>query len=139
MQRLTIEFPGGLTLEQTKDLLGYVAKSMPANISYRDSRHGAFFHDPETGALREEQGTVKICADIRATNNPGTFDTCESINSERDSRFISGLRFFTIPGYEIQDYRPEAVKLWDNVREIVDDYFYGPRQTQPKLRKQKVR
>ncbi len=138
-KRLTIEFPGVLTLEQTRDLFGYIARTMPANISYKDSRHGAFFHDPKTGILSEEQGTVKISADIRATNTPGAFDTCESVNYDRDSKFIAGIRFFVIPDYEIEDYRPEAVRLWDNVRELVEDYFYGSRESQPKQIKNKVK
>ncbi len=36
---------------------------------------------------------------------------------------IKGLRFQLIPGYELNEYRPEVVALWNKVKTLTEKYF----------------
>jgi len=128
VKRATINFPGPLNLGQTEDLLEYIAREMPGKVYLQEEVHKTFSFEPKVGNLVKDQGTIGISATIINSCNPVSFDSCESVNYDRDSGFISGLRFFMVPGFDIPDYRPERMTLWDKVRDLVEDYFYGPRE-----------
>ena len=128
-KRTLVEFPQALNLKETESLMRYVAKELPANISYRASYFMNFYHNPIAGErqrevkLEEDLGTISIVGTIRSLTNPMAFDSFEGANPNSQSEKIQALRFFMVPGWDFKDYRPEVVKLWEDVRAIIGNYF----------------
>lgn len=125
IDRITIEFPGPLTLEQAEDLLEYIARELPANINYDPSQFRNFFHNPQTGKLEKQEGTARIVGSIINLKSAMGFNHFLTIPSERFCGAIEGLRFSLIPDFDLKDYEEEVVHLWDSVREHVHGYFDG--------------
>jgi len=121
IERSEIGFPEDLNLEQAETLLGYIAQNLPADISYHGSYHGNFsrgsYSKSKDGSFSIGGMISKIMGDSLA------FDSFESKVSDRDYTKISAIRFIKIPGYELGEYRPEAVELWDDVRKTVVQWF----------------
>jgi len=116
MQRATILFPGPLNLEQVGALMGYIAKTMPANVSYRTDQFMELFHDPTTRELGKEEGTSGISGAIRRLDNIMDSDIFTSFPEERNTSMISGIMFNQI-------YSSGLERLWDEVRERVYNFF----------------
>ena len=117
IERGTIKFPFAISLEKTEQLLQYVAKNLPADIHYKASYHGQFSHE------ECQDGSVSLSGTINHLEPSSSFDSFESILSQQDYTMISGIRFIMIPGYDLDEYRQEAVELWDQVRTEVEKYF----------------
>lgn len=115
----TISFPSPLTLEETKQLLGYVSKNLPAHIATSTEVHDIL--DGVNGELLERRGTVKIGGSIKNSKN-FAFDSFYTTN-DYDTSLINALVFQTIPGYSLEEHRSEARELWRDVRQQVIDYW----------------
>ncbi len=120
--RSNIEFPDRLSVEDTEELFFYIAKFLPGDVRYTLTREVIIRHEGEDN-IEEEYGTPKITANITSKNgNTFEFGDLESILDD-DGVMISGFKFSLIPGYDIRDYEPSKIKLWDNVRKLVNKYF----------------
>jgi hypothetical protein len=124
-QRQTINFPVGLHLNEAEDLFEFIAEKLPANISYRPHPFLAYRHDLESGKLYKDEGTLELGGSITRVREPFSADhfNCFRELSEEEFNKVNGMRFSPIPGYSINDYSPEVVKLWDDVKECAKAFF----------------
>ena len=119
----TIEFPKPLTLNETRDLLDYLAISLPAEIrttiEYLEDR----YYFPDEKGLRKSRGNLRISGSIKNVNK-FTFDcfVSRSLRMYGSSR-IDAINFQTIPGYSLEEHGEDVRQLWDDIRNIVNEYF----------------
>jgi len=127
LDQLTIvELIEPLKLRGFKQLLGYIAETLPGDISYQVSYFGNFFHNPTSTHPEHptaEQGSVSVGGTIKSLKRQMAFDTFGTLPSEKDFTRIKAIRFSQIPGYDLQDYRKEVVTLWQEVAKCAKSYF----------------
>ena len=123
LERSTILLPMPLSLERTEKLLVYIAEQLPANISYKLSSHHSIY--PEEEKASKQLGTVSITGSIKSLKDVLASDSFNCTHSEKDRNTsrISLIKFSIIPGYELDEYRKEVTRLWDDVRKLVSEYF----------------
>ena len=121
MQAVTISFPSPITLEETQEILGYVAQNLPASIDTKTEIYDHRYLD-ENGNLIESRGTVNISGSIRNTKNSAS-DGFNTTYESGDTSKINSLVFQAILGYSLEEHRPEVRELWRDVRQQVDAYF----------------
>ncbi len=131
IEETTINFKHDLNLDETESLFLFIAEKLPANISY----HTGYFRDYryEEDGVTTSNGTVEISGMISRIREPYSFDSFTGVHSEMDTSKFSSFHFSRIPGYEISEYRPVVRQLWDDVREIVEDYFEIPQNAINKI------
>jgi hypothetical protein len=118
MERITIEFPEHIPLNQMIELLDYICDTMPAGVSYQ-----VHYFAQKQGKEKRSRGSGSIAGQIRHNEKLASFDCFETVQSDKDYTLVGGMRFAMIPDYELSEYRPEAIQLWDDIRERVDYYF----------------
>jgi len=121
LEKSTIRFPEPLTINETRKLLGYIAKTLPANINYHTSQHFSIY--AENKRVADEPGTPSVTGTIRSLKETFAADSFSSKPSDEDITRISSLRFSPMPGYELSEHRPEVVKLWKDVKTLAEAYF----------------
>jgi hypothetical protein len=122
LEKSTIVFPKSICLSEAEKLLLYVAKELPGNIPYHISSHKNLFHEPE--GLARQDGTVMLTGSICYIQEPFAFDSFQTEPDSSSTELIAKLKFQLIPGYdELEEYNPETLKLWDNVRRVIMQYF----------------
>lgn len=119
-EKISIEFPMQLSVEETEKVLEYLAKELPGIISYKKSQVVTI-----TGAEApfRDEGTVNIEGTIAALIPYYAFDNFKGKLSQWYLTKISGIQFQPIPGYTLEEHNPQTVKLWDKVRTVVTQYF----------------
>ena len=123
MDETTISFKKDLTLEETEDLLKYVADNLPANISFHAGYFRSYRRDEDMTFTYVSDEIVEITGNIRQTNKTFSFDVFSGNHPNDDTSGFSSLYFARVPGWEISDYRPEIRQLWKDVRGVVNNYF----------------
>ena len=121
-EKSTINFARRLNLEEVEKLIYCIAEKLPANINYHISRHKSLYHG-EKGAVLKNGGTVVVSGTISSLRNPGAFDSFQTKPSENYISLSSAIAFSMVPGWELEDYRPEVQELWNDVRKIVNKYL----------------
>ena len=117
--RSTIELFRSITLGESKILLAYLAKAIPANIHYHAEQYGSLRNEDER--IIGEQGTSKLTATIMREEGPVGSDTVEFTPSFEDTSRFGRMQFVMIPGYDsLSDYAAERIELWDKTREAVE-------------------
>lgn len=116
MEKATIKFPHEVGIEKMIELLDFLCKFMPASINYQVQ-----YNMSKNGRDQREQGIVSIAGHINHLEKLGYFDGFETL--QENYKLISGMRFSLVPDYDLDDYRPEQIKLWDEVRKKVGYYF----------------
>lgn len=118
-----IEFPKSLSLEETNELLNYIAVNLPAKISTKTEIYCIRYHDEkENKGFQKTQINLEICGTIMNNNN-FNFDNFITRNYILDSSRILGINFQAIPGYKLEEHRLEVRQLWADVRKQVENYF----------------
>lgn len=120
LEKSTIRFPEPLTINEARKLLGYIAKTLPANINYYTSQHFSIY--AENKRVAEEPGTPSVTGTIRSLKETFAADSFSSVPAD-DTPKISSLRFSPIPGYELSEHSAEVVKLWKDVKTLAAAYF----------------
>ena len=105
VKRSSINFPWGLTLEQTGELVKYIATKLPADINYSLSMKSKVLG----GSISHKEKSLK-------------FIPFQMYSKKNESK-LAGLRFPLSPEWEMGGRRPKEMELWDDVRAIIDDYF----------------
>jgi len=123
LNQATIVFESPLSLEQTGILLDYIRDNLPARISSKTEIYEERSKDRETKVQMRTRGTVKISGNIINASSPISFGSFETIPYSEDSSQIRGIRFQTIPGYDLKEHRREEVQLWQDVKKQVANYF----------------
>ena len=121
LEKSTIQFPEPLSLQEAQDLLQYIAENLPADIHYLASYHSVF--RTKDHKATKEDGTVDITGDIKRLDKDLAFDSFRMHPSDQDCTRMSALCFERIQGYELREYRPEVIRLWDDVRATIQKYF----------------
>jgi len=121
LKKSTIRFPEPLAVNETRKLLGYIAKTLPANINYHTAQHFSIY--AENKRVVSEPGTLSVTGTIRSLKESMAFDSFSSVPSDEDIARISSLRFSLIPGYELSEHDAEVVKLWKDVKTLAEAYF----------------
>lgn len=118
-----IDFPKSLDLEQSEELLKYLAEGLEANVGYDISYHKSIIHDRK--GVKTIDGAFKINGHISLLDSPGKFDTftMDSDYSIPEVYKVRKLEFYRIPGYDFNQYREELRELWDDTREVIGKYF----------------
>ena len=122
----TIDFFIDINLSETKMILEYLAKNLPADIKYNLSYNNHIFYNPEHKQIgRDYKNGAKITGTITSFKKTSEFahDSFEFKKTEEGLSRFNGIKFQTIPGYNLDEHRPEIRNLWKDVREIIDDYF----------------
>lgn len=123
LKKATIEFKSPLSLEQTGMLLDYIGNNLPARISSKTEIYEERFKDGKTKVQMKKRGTVKILGTIVNTSKLASFSSFETISYSEDSSQLKGIRFQTIPGYDLKEHRHEEVRLWRDVKKQAANYF----------------
>lgn len=127
LEKTRIELPRSLTLKEAEKLIYYLAKELPANIHYHTSRYRSIVRssgEDNRSEILEQDGTVEINANINNLEKPFAFDGFQFTSSGmEDTSKLSVIRFNLVPGWELSEYRPEVIELWDHVRKTVGQYF----------------
>lgn len=135
MERATIEFPEPLNLDSVEELFVYLTEQMDhCSVDYTLKLHknvGSVIEKEEDEGEQDEQGksdadegllSIAIHGFVRKRFGAlGANFSC--IGSDNDPLQICGMRFLTIPGYELKEHRKDEVAVWDEVRENVNNYF----------------
>ena len=122
LQSATIEFREPLTLEETEELLDYIAENLPGDIHTKSDYYTQRHHYTDDKKLTRSRGTVSIGGSIKNLEKL-SFDSFSSIHDSEDTSKTCAIRFQTIPEDELEEHRPEVRKLWSDVREQVNNYF----------------
>lgn len=124
-ERANIRFPKPLTLEKSEEMLKFVSAALPGEVRYEASYGvcvGRTFSAEDPDGLSERLG-VSLSGVINRREGDYAFDSFRCSNSERDLLSLVDLTFNVIPGYSLREHRPEVVRLWDDVRQHVRNYF----------------
>ena len=123
IERTTITFPIPLDIARTEHLLLKISEGIQGEVKYRVERAKSFEYN-------EKEKKSKITLRDRAlggvfirSNKSVTSEFVKLITSDTESTKYSAMRFDPIIGYSVSEHRPEVVKLWDDVRSVVEEYF----------------
>ncbi len=129
IEKNTIKFQKSLSLSDTEDLLLYIAIHLPGEVSYTTTYKNVVYNrkvvnsSPETEeALGKKRMSVSI-EGIISGRDISTFDHFKCEPSMKNPVLLDSIKFFTIPGYDLNDYDPNVVKLWAKVGKMVSNYF----------------
>jgi hypothetical protein len=113
-ERSSIAFPEPIAYEKAEAMLHYVANMLPADIHCCPSPYVTL--GPR---MQKDEYLSALSGDIKDTKTLA-FDTF-SCNVE--DGFVCALVFQHIPGYTVQEHSEKVVKLWDDVRDNIAEYF----------------
>lgn len=121
-EKATIVFPWSLTIRQLTDLADHVAEVVRGEVSYDISySRKSGYKSGYVGFLRESKTESE--GHITLPNPPFIFNNFDFIYQSKDLAGIRGIQFRTKPDTALSDYRSEIVKLWNDVRAAVENYF----------------
>ena len=117
-QKSTISFPRELPLDESEELLQYLAKELSTVIRYQSSSYGTMFpNERHLTIIREKTG---ISGTISRRD---VFDDFELLQGEQNLASLRAMKFNTLPGLRLTDYRLRVRRLWDETRRAIDKYF----------------
>jgi hypothetical protein len=123
LQRTTIVFPVPIDFIKAEELLFYISEGIHGKVNYS-------IDCPISLVYNEKKEKSKIILRSRAlggvfirSNKSVTSEFAKLITSDTESSKYSAIRFDPIIGYTVSEHRPEVVKLWDDVRSVVEEYF----------------
>ena len=121
--RLTINFPECLNLEQSENLLKYLAEKLRVSVDYNISCHKSIIQ--MEGEVKTFDVSLKITGQIASRDNFGKFDSFTITDSDPALEIykVGKLEFSMVSGWDINEYGEEVRELWDDVRETVGKYF----------------
>jgi hypothetical protein len=120
-QASTIIFENPLSLEDMESLLDYMARELPASINTSTKYYEQRSDYGES--MKTERGSSEVGGIITNISN-GDFDSFRTYTlPENEIGEISGMRFQTIPGYELEEHSEISRRLWADVGTQVTNYF----------------
>ena len=122
MENATIHLPQPVSLEEFEGILEYIAKKLPANVNYQPSYFMNFYQRGNGEGISKQRGTVNVSGQIRSHREDMAFDSFQTNPSQADTSMIASLTFAVVPGWDLEDYRPETIKLRENIRKLISTY-----------------
>lgn len=116
LERTTIEFKGPLTHEEIESLLSYISKNLPCSLTYTFKDNA----DIEEG--KKIVRGISFRGYLIVSTITGNFPLPFECKHVFDSYLFSALKFehgMITP----EEKRPEEIKTWDSVRELVTKHF----------------
>ena len=115
-EQTTVNFPHGLGLHEAENLIIHLERDLPVYVNYTEysSRKG--------GPLEDKPRDIGMTGEI-ISKKDNSISGRFYLNSQQNKMFeFSGLKF--IKTYDkISDYKPEIIKLWEDTRKSIDDFF----------------
>ena len=119
LERTTINFPRSVKEREVYRILEFISGDLDYKI-YNGNFEG--FFSIEGGELKEKYETkIKVAISSRDFNERGSFYFSSEIIE--DSEVFTGIRFDTIPGYDLEEHAKEEVAAWVKIKKSVEDYF----------------
>ena len=122
-KKQTIEFPRAIGREDAEDLLKYIAKEIPANVSSTIKFNKSFIYNPKKEEIVERKGALEVSISINSLKGFKGHDTFVSNDCVNNSGSITSISATMMPSWTLIDYGPKRRELWKDVREVVDEYF----------------
>lgn len=122
-KKTTIEFPRPIGREHAEKMLCYISSHLPGDVNGKVEYFINYRCDSKKKDSLEEKGTLTLFVNVNNSKKIPSFDTFVSSPWKEDSSLISKIEFQKIPGFELSEYRPEVIELWDDVRKVVNKYF----------------
>lgn len=120
INRTTINFERELDFEEIVDMFRYLrSKLLHGKINYNFSGFGHVGWDSTGSRDYEERYVADVSGNIHAKD----YLLCNfSLDRSTTDKF-SALKFFTIPGYELSEIPEKELKLMDEARKHIENYF----------------
>lgn len=118
-----IKFPKPINKPLFENLLDRISVNLDSDIDYTaESSQRVTHRDAKPSFPVHEYNGIKYSGRItlRKTFASSSFYTENPFDNPEK---ISSIRFQTIPGYSLQEHRPEEVAVWDKTRKVVEKYF----------------
>ncbi len=124
LSKSEINFPQRMTGSQVRDMFGYISKRGKYEIELRVEQTEKFRYEQQ-GAhpepeIQELTGSINERGNLV---NSSSFRIKQELDHESDLPVFTRLEFETIPGYNLEEHRKEEIRLWENTRTKVLDYF----------------
>ena len=123
-ERTEINFPRNLDERELKKLVAYLGEMLIANVDFIISEN---YRASRIISLSDKRTQIRLSSmeasgTIIGYNRSANF-RCKTIISDKYSRnLITGMKFDTIPGYNIREHRQEEVKLWAEIKNYIESY-----------------
>lgn len=122
-EKSTVEFPKSISLKEAEDLLKYIAKNTKVDIHYNMSTNVQLLPAKHEDMMMQKSYCDNISGTLYSLEKLMTNEDFVMKPNSSDNYRFKDLKFFNTPGWELSDYRKEAVQLWDDVRKVSLDYF----------------
>ena len=117
IKQTSIEFPKEINLSEAEKLIRYIAQNLSVEIRYNSENHIIISQKYLKDNFSEINGS------INSLKNKMAFDSFRFEQSQKNHSKFTKIKFQTIPRYKINEYRTEVKELWNNVRNVVNNYF----------------
>ena len=119
LERTKIDFKRNLKFKEFRDLLMYIQENLKCEIEYQFLSIGRIgskyaggkgmrhYVSKASGRISSKENMIGVSFDLEKSLEYG----------------FSGLKFFTTPGYYLEEIPERDIKLMDIVREQVEKYF----------------
>ncbi len=127
MTHATIDFAEPITLQELEGLFMFVSSDQGLRFNYRvrEARQitveTSSLYQPSIVLGLEVSGTVH--SEEHILRSAGFSTKSANLGHEERTPKIAGIRFSTIPDYELHEHNPSEVKLWGAIRSLVEKYF----------------
>ncbi len=126
IDKATIRFPRLISADEAEKMLCYFSTKggMATNYSINVQKSVKKQGDGLTEKVETTRYVVSINASViePKSYSVNSFEYLRDVND--GSHCFSHLKFFTVPGWRrFTEYPPEVLQLWNNVRQLVGQYF----------------
>lgn len=122
-ERSTVEFPKLINLREAEDLLKYIARNSKVDIHYNKSTNVRLLPAKHEDMMMRKAYCDNINGTIYSLERLMTNEDFVMKPNSSDDYEFKDLKFFNTPGWELSEYRKEAVQLWDDVKRVALEYF----------------
>jgi len=120
IERRTIEFPRPLGVADTEKLLIDVAQALSYRLRWHVDQQKTVGDYIDVNKYSIELGSASVSGSYAVRGKATESFRCEA---DQEGTQFAGIRFELVPGWRLSEYRPEAVAIWDAVREQVTKSF----------------
>ncbi len=117
-ERSTVRFVTPLSPEETEAILQDIAKKQSYVLRLVLEQHRTFGNILDIEDYSPDIGSSKITGTYSARDGTSASFSCEI--DTNDYRRFGGIRFSTIPGYEVEEHNPREVAIWDAVKAYLE-------------------
>ncbi|UCD20792.1 MAG: hypothetical protein JSW08_03400 [archaeon] len=133
-ERATIKFGKPISWTEAERMLGYVAQRTGLEMGYTVEQRKRIKPDKTDPDSIPEPQYDFVIVEAGAMHNEelacvGTFFLTIPPEERGDGTIADRLVFPTLPGMPLKAHGEKAIKLWDDVRTAVAEYFQQPQES----------